>query len=364
MGYPRGMERRIDRFKATRFLVMSAAAVVVIAGVKAAQSLIIPFLLAFFLAIICSPVVTWLTRYNVPNIVAVLLVVVLLVGILAGVGAMVGGSVNDFIAAIPGYQDRLNDLIASSSRWLEQFDIVLPSEEVTDYVNPGALMNAFAAGLRGLASTLSNAFMILLTMAFILLEASSFPIKMRAAFGEGHDVTTDLSGVTHQVQRYLAMKTLISLVTGVCVTIWTAVLGLDFFVVWGLIAFLLNYIPSIGSIVAAIPAVLFALVQHGLGTAVVVAIGYVAINTVLGNIIEPNLVGRTLGLSTLVVFVSMVFWGWILGPVGMLLSVPLTMIVKIFLEHSDDLKWVAVMLDSGRAAQARLEREQQDGGEE
>jgi len=342
---------------------MSAAAVVVIAGVKAAQSLIIPFLLAFFLAIICSPVVTWLTRRKVPNIVAVLLVVVLLVGILVGVGAIVGGSVDDFIAAIPGYQNRLEGLIASSSRWLEQFDIDLPSEDVSDYVNPGALMNAFAVGLRGLASTLSNAFMILLTMAFILLEASTVPVKMRVAFGEGRDLTSNLSGVTHQVQRYLAMKTVISLVTGVCVTIWTAVLGLDFVFVWGLIAFLLNYIPSIGSIVAAIPAVLFALVQHGVGTAIVVALGYVVINTVFGSIIEPNLVGRTLGLSTLVVFLSMVFWGWVLGPVGMLLSVLLTMIGKIFLEHSDDLKWVAVMLDSGRAAQARLEAEEEGGGE-
>ncbi len=336
---------------------MAAAAVVVIAGLKAAQSLIIPFLLAFFLAIICSPVVALLCRHKVPNIVAVLLVVILLVGILVGVGAMVGGSVNDFIAAIPGYQDRLNDLIASFSRWLEQFDIDLPSEEVTDYVNPGALMNAFAVGLRRLAATLSNAFMIVLTMAFILLEASSFPVKMKVAFGDRRDLTDNLSGVTHQVQRYLAMKTLISLATGICVTIWTAVLGLDFVVVWGLIAFLLNYIPSIGSIVAAIPAVLFALVQHGIGTAVVVAIGYMAINIMLGNIIEPHLVGRTLGLSTLVVFLSMVFWGWVLGPVGMLLSVPLTMMGKIFLEASDDLKWVAIMLDSGRAAQARLENE-------
>jgi len=338
--------------------MIAAAAVIVIAGLRAAQSLVIPFLLALFLAIIASPLVQWLQRKRVPNILAVLLVIVLLVGILSGVGALVGGSVNEFIAAIPNYQVKINQLIASSDAWLENFDIDLPSVEIMDYVNPGALMNALGAGLRGLASTLSNAFMIVLTMSFVLLEASSIPVKMKIAFGTRRGLSDNLSQITGQVQRYLAMKTLISLATGICVTVWTAVLGLDFAAVWGLLAFLLNYIPSIGSIIAAIPAVLFSLVQHGPGTALLVAIGYLVINVVFGNIVEPNLVGHTLGLSTLVVFLSLVFWGWVWGPVGMLLSVPLTMIVKIFLENSDDLRWVAVMLDSGRAAQARLERQE------
>ena len=137
-----------------------------------------------------------------------------------------------------------------------------------------------------------------------------------------------------------------------------AAMGLAFPMVWGLLAFLLNCVPSIGAIIAAIPAVLFALVQHGPGSALVVAIGYIVVNTAIGSLLEPHLIGRTLGLSTLVVFLSLVFWGWVWGPLGMLLSVPLTMIVKIFLENSEDLRWVAVMLDSGRAAAARLEMEE------
>jgi predicted PurR-regulated permease PerM len=215
-------------------------------------------------------------------------------------------------------------------------------------------MSMLGAGLKGFASTLSNAFLIIVTMVFILFEAASFPVKLRAAFGEQGDDPLQLSQVTSQVQRYLAAKTLVSLITGSAIAIWTAILGLDFALVWGLVAFLLNYIPNIGSIIAAVPAVLFALVQLGPGSALLVAIGYLVVNTVLGNIVEPNLVGRTLGLSTLVVFMSLVFWGWVWGPVGMLLSVPLTMIIKIFLESSEDLRWVGVMLDSGRAAQERL----------
>jgi AI-2 transport protein TqsA len=346
-----------SRFAATRFLLTAAAAVIVIAGLRAAQSLIIPFLVAVFLSIICSPAVGWLQRRRVPKLLAIVLVVLVLMGVLASIGALVGGSVNDFIDSVPTYQARLNSLVDSWSERLEQYDIDLPSLEVKDYVNPGGLITLLGTGLKGLASTLSNMFLIILTMVFILLEATYLPVKVRAAFGDRGDDPLHLSEVTAQVQRYLAVKTAISVVTGIAIAIWTAVLGLDFALVWGLLAFLLNYIPNIGSIIAAVPAVLLALVQLGLGPALLVGLGYLVVNTLLGNIVEPNLMGRAVGLSTLVVFLSLVFWGWVWGPVGMLLSVPLTMMIKITLENSEDLRWVALMLDSGRAAQARLEAE-------
>jgi AI-2 transport protein TqsA len=352
-GYSLDVENA-PKFAATRLLLTAAAGMIVIAGLRAAQRLVIPFLLAVFLAIICSPLVAWLKKRRVPNLLAVGAVVLVLVGVIAGFGALVGGSVNEFIESIPGYQARLDSLVRSWSGWLERFDIDLPSVEVMDYVNPGAFVSLLGSGLKGLASTFTNAFLITITMVFILLEAASFPIKVRAAFGKTDDDPLRLAQVTVQIQRYLAAKTAICLLTGTLIATWTAILGLDFFLVWGLLAFLLNYVPNIGSIIAAIPAVLFALVQLGLGPALLVAIGFLAVNTVLGNIVEPNLMGRTLGLSTLVVFMSLVFWGWVWGPVGMLLSVPLTMIIKILLESSEDFRWVAIMLDSGKAAQARL----------
>ena len=144
--------------------------------------------------------------------------------------------------------------------------------------------------------------------------------------------------VTGQVQRYLAIKTVTSLVTGLLVGVWVGMMGLDFAVVWGLVAFMLNYIPNIGSIVAAVPAVLLAVIQLGVGPGIAVALGYLVINITMGNLVEPALLGRSLGLSTLVVFLSLIFWGWMWGTVGMLLSVPLTMMTKIFLENSEDLK--------------------------
>ena len=151
--------------------------------------------------------------------------------------------------------------------------------------------------------------------------------------------------MTLQVQNYLAIKTAVSVFTGVLVGIWVWALGLDLPLLWGLVAFIFNYIPNLGSILAAVPAVLLALVQFGPGRAAVVASGYLAINLVFGNDVEPMMLGRRLGLSTLVVFMSRVFWGWVWGPVGMLLSVPLTMMLKIAMENTEDLRWVAVMLD-------------------
>jgi predicted PurR-regulated permease PerM len=146
------------------------------------------------------------------------------------------------------------------------------------------------------------------------------------------------------VQRYVALKSLISIATGILIWIWLLVLGIDFAPLWGFMAFLLNYIPNIGSILAAIPAVSLALVQLGPGSAVAALAGYLVVNNVVGNFVEPRIMGRGMGLSTLVVFISLVAWGWIFGTIGMLLSVPLTMTLKIGFESSRDHRWVSRLL--------------------
>ncbi len=341
-----------------RSLFVGAAAVIVLAGLKAAQSLVIPFLLALFLAIICSPAVSWLTRRRVPAGLAVLVVVIVLMALLTGFGAVVGTSVNDFAAFVSQYQGSFDGLVSSFTVWLAAYDIDTESLDILQVVQPGRLMNLLGGVLKNLAAVLSNLFLIVLTMIFILLEAASFPTKMRLVVGNRHFNMDNLGQIVTQVQHYLGIKTATSLVTGLLIGFWTAVIGLEFAVVWGLIAFLLNYIPNIGSIVAAIPAVLLGLIQGGIGYALLVAVGFVVVNLVIGNFVDPYLMGRTLGLSTLVVFMSLVFWGWMWGSIGMLLSVPLTMIIKILLDNTDDLQWVAVLLDSKKGAARRLEAAQ------
>ena len=347
------------------FLLMAAATIIVIGGIRIAGPLLIPFVLAAFLAILCLPAVAWLTRHRVPTVVAVLVVVLVLGGVLSGVGAIVGGSINQFTAAVPKYEERVDQLWASVQVWAEQlpFEIlpIEPSENQNfkpfEMIKPGQLMGFLGTSLKGVLAALQNTFMVILTLVFMLLEATTFPAKIRLAFGGGKGDLDRFAVVTGQVQRYLAIKTVTSLVTGLLVGVWVGMMGLDFAVVWGLVAFMLNYIPNIGSIVAAVPAVLLAVIQLGVGPGIAVALGYLVINITMGNLVEPALLGRSLGLSTLVVFLSLIFWGWMWGTVGMLLSVPLTMMTKIFLENSEDLKWAAVLLDSGRGLEARLSLE-------
>ncbi|HPP81444.1 MAG TPA: AI-2E family transporter, partial [Deltaproteobacteria bacterium] len=148
------------------------------------------------------------------------------------------------------------------------------------------------------------------------------------------------------VGRYVAIKTLISIATGLSIMLWLTAIGVDYAVLWGLIAFLMHYIPNIGSLVAAIPAILFSVVDAGTTTAILAAAGYAIVNLVFGNIVEPIFMGRGLSLSTLVVFLSLIFWGWVLGPIGMLLSAPLTMVFKIAFDSFPSTKWISVLLDA------------------
>jgi predicted PurR-regulated permease PerM len=345
---------------ATRVLITLASLIIVIAGLKAAQTILIPFLLALLLAILCSPPVFWLRAHRVPTVVAALLVVLVLLGVFTIFGVVVGGSVNGFMEAAPRYQERIDELGTSVGEWLAARGVQVGEISTSDVFQPGALIAFLGRGLTALVSTLSNTFVVVLILMFMLLEAAGLPTKMQAAMGTSHTDLKRFSRAAREIQKYLGLKTAISAVTGLLIGGWVALLGLDFALTWGFLAFLLNFIPNIGSIIAAIPAVLLAFVQLGPGEAILVAAGFFVVNVVLGNLVEPQLMGRTLGMSTLVVFLSLLFWGWLWGPVGMFLSVPLTMILKIGMENSRDLKPIAIMLDSPRAVAGRLAADTED----
>ena len=230
------------------------------------------------------------------------------------------------------------------STWVSQFGVDLSTSTLIGYLNPGAAMQLVADMLNGLGTVFGNIFLILLTVVFILFEASSVPHKLRAGLSNADESLGAFTTVANNVNRYLAIKTITSLATGIVVTIALAIIGVDYPLLWGIIAFLFNYIPNIGSIIAAVPAVLLALVQLGVGGALAATIVYVIVNVLIGSVIEPKMLGRQVGLSTLVVFLSLVFWGWVFGPVGMFLSVPLTMTAKIALESDSRTRWLAILL--------------------
>ncbi len=326
-------------------LVTAAALIVLLAGLKAAQELLVPLVFAAFLAVLTAPAVLFLQHKRWPSWLAVSVVVVAVVIVLVGLGTVFGGSVNSFVAAVPRYQVRLNEALEHSTTLLGNYGIQVSTADLRKMINPAAAMRIAAELVSQFASVMSDTALIILTLVFILLEVATIPRKLRRAIGDPQADLSRYARLVTEVKRYVVIKTYLSSATGLTLGAFVGLLGVDFPVLWGLVAFLLNYIPNIGSIVAAVPPVLLALVQFGVGPAIGTAMAYVAVNTVIGNIIEPRLMGRKLGLSTLVVFLSLVFWGWLWGPMGMLLSVPLTMIVKILLESSEQFSPVAVMMD-------------------
>lgn len=341
-----------------RFLVAGACLVVIVAGLRAAAPLVLPFLVAVFLAVVSVPLIGMFQRWRVPRGLAVLGAVLLAVGAIGVLALVVGRSVNDFGAAATRYQERLQAVLDSGLALGGDLGLPIDDWSSLELLPFGSMFDLLGGTLGAVASFASNAFLVLLTVTFILIEAAGFSSKLREAFGQ-HVKFGQLEQMMRQVQRYLAIKSAMSAATGVLVGLWVAAFGLDFALLWGLVAFVLNFIPTLGSIIAAVPAVLLAIVQFDLPRAGLIAAGYVGINVIFGNVLEPLLMGRRLGLSTLVIFVSLVFWGWVWGPIGMLFSVPLTMSIKIALENTRDFRWVAVMLDANpralRTAAARRE---------
>jgi AI-2 transport protein TqsA len=348
------MDEATKSTRAVPLLVTAAAFVVVIAGMRAAEAILVPFLLSMFLAIISAPPLFWLEQKGIPRVLAMLSVIAGIVVILLLMAAIIGSSVDGFTRNLPSYQTHLHEIVGAALTWLKDKGVAIPEAQVTRYLDPGAILRLVGNTLNSLGGVLGNLFLIFLTVLFILFEASSFPVKLRAILGANHASLGDLGKLTANVRRYLAIKTWTSLATGVAVAVWLKIVGVDFPVLWGLLAFLLNYIPNVGSIIAAVPAILLALIQLGVGAVVWASIGYVAINIVIGSVIEPRFMGHHLGLSTLVVFISMVFWGWVLGPVGMFLSVPLTMTLKLAMEQDPRSRWIAILLGSEAYARAVL----------
>jgi predicted PurR-regulated permease PerM len=320
-----------------------AALVIVIAGLMAARGIMIPFLLAAFIALLCAPLLAWLKNKGMNSAVALILVIGGMITALSALGVLIGNSISSFSSQVSQYEAGLRGVAANLGTWLQNHNIDVTQEELGQILKPSAVIGQISAVLMGLSGLISNGLIVILLVAFMLLEANILPKKIEAINSE---IMSTLSGFTNDINRYIALKSMISLATGIIVTVMLLVIGVDYALLWGVFAFLLNFVPNIGSLIAAIPPILLALIQLSPIHALFVAGGYLVINMLIGNIIEPRIMGQGLGLSTLVIFVSLLFWGWVLGPVGMLLSVPLTMMIKVALQSQPQTEWIAILLGS------------------
>ena len=338
---------RMDQNPGIKVLFSMACLVVIVYGLKMAAAILLPAALALFLTVLSLPVMIWLRRHRVPKFSAIAIPLFMNIAVVVLVIVWASSSVSQLQTRIPDYYDAFLVLQTSWVESIEAGTAIVVSDYVSmDLIDPSVFVGLATDTLGRIAQFLSMTFLVFLIMAFMLNEAMVFPDKFHYLTGNSSPEEDRLAKVVTEVQTYLGIKTVMSIATGVILGSWAYVMELDFPVLLGLIAFLLNYVPTVGSIIAAIPAVLlsgvlYASIPHAFG----VMFGYLVVNTLFGNILEPNLMGRRLGLSTLVVILSLLFWGWAWGPLGALLSVPLTVIVKIWLENTTDLRWVAVLLD-------------------
>jgi predicted PurR-regulated permease PerM len=330
-----------DRMK---LFVAMASLVIILAGIKAASTIVVPFLLSIFIAIMCNPLISKATQYRIPKPIAVIFVISVFVSVVLFLAGLIGNSLNELSLLIPQYREQLNEQFSWLAPLLTKYNIKISYGVLLEYLDPAAAMGFAAQLLSSFSAVMANMLLIILTVVFMLFEASSITLKLHVALDDPDMRQKQIERFIDSVNNYIAIKTLVSILTGCIVSFMLWAFGLDFFLLWGVLAFLFNYIPNIGSIIAAIPAVILATLQLGIGDAGFIALGNLSINMIMGNIIEPRYLGKGLGLSTLVVFLSLIFWGWLLGTVGMLLSVPLTMILKIGFENSPSGNWFSTFL--------------------
>lgn len=334
------------------YFVIMASVIIVLAGIKSASEIIVPFLLSLFLAIILLPTYNFFNKKGLPESISLVLVISIFILSISLVAKLIGSSVQDFNANIDFYADQLSVYYHSFVKIASKVGIEISVEELSAMINSKQIMSFASNIMQSIGSMFTNGFVVLLTIIFMLLESKNF--KSKIEFASSNSVAiSHIEKISSQIKEYMVLKAIISAFTGLIVWIALVIIGTDYAFLWAVVAFLFNFIPNIGSIIAAVPAVLLTLVQLGAFSSIIVALLYIVINVLIGSVVEPKVMGKGLGLSTLVVFLSLIFWGWLLGIVGMLLSIPLTIMVKIILDDNDKTRWISVLLGSGDEIKAK-----------
>lgn len=337
---------------------------IIIGGIKATSNLILPLILALFISLMLLQPVHFLVRKKVPQSLAIVFVLILFSSILFLLGELLGNSINGFKYYLPEFKETLIQKFSYGANQLDFFGFKLSDSSILN-AKPGKNMEFLLNGLDHLRQIIGKTFFILLLTLFLLFELDSFPIKFRAMLSRKGNMKAKLNinRITLNLKNYLFIKTITSFFTGLFIFIGLKILGVPFAILWGTLAFLLNYIPNIGSLIAAIPAVLLAGIELGGPTMLIAGILYFLVNFIIGSVIEPRIMGKGMGLSTAVILLSLIFWGWLFGPIGMFLSVPLTMVLKVFLQSSESSKYFAVLIGTEEEALQIIEQNKQANSE-
>ncbi|MBU3728798.1 MAG: AI-2E family transporter [Phycisphaerales bacterium] len=332
------------RSRGADILLTMASLVVVCAGISAASSIVVPVLAAVFVTAVALPPIVALRTRGAPAWLAVAIVLAVVASVVLLAGMVLARTAASFGENFNEYRATLQSQVAQLEAALAARGMDISGEHLGELLDAGRLLSLVKGMLAGVIGVLRDGVFVVVMVGFLLAEAAGLPAKVKLAFRVDDATLGPWRRILDDMTGYLVVKTKTSLLTAALVTVAMWMLGVDYPLALGLLAFILNFVPVVGSIIAAVPAVLLALIASGPVFAAVVTAVYVAVNMSIGSILEPRMMGERLGLSALVVFLSLVFWGFLLGPVGMFLSVPLTMLAKILLNNADDLRWLAIML--------------------
>jgi predicted PurR-regulated permease PerM len=335
-------------------IYLFAAGFIVIAGLRYAAHIINPLLMAVFLSIIIYQPIDFFIKKGLNRTLSILLVMVSLAGVLTGLSMLISQSMRQFTTNLPVYKDKMSVVTTQVIETLNDMGLHLSQEQVLSKFGGGNVFGYAANFLTSLGGVMGQIVLLVLVIVFIIGEISSFPIKLQAILKKPDQSMINLSIIFKSIRNYLGMKTITGSAASILVAIMLLILGVPYIPIWALLVFLFRFIPNIGSTIAAIPIVLFVLVTDGLSGMLYAGLGYTAINFIIGQVVEPRFIARGMDLSTLVVFLSLVFWGWVFGDIGMLLSVPITMGLKISLGSRKQTEWIAVLLGSEKNAREAL----------
>ncbi|MDR1382904.1 MAG: AI-2E family transporter [Planctomycetaceae bacterium] len=373
-------------FVVLRSAIFFAALVVILAGIKAASTIVTPVLLALFITILLLVPLRWLYAKGCPSLLAFGIVGGVILLLFLVLGWIVSASLRDFIKHSPEYSEKIVKNLETTKNQLKEyglsleFGLSLPDSKSTKETNneqktqdsenindpqteqlplaeetPEAptfskfdsqtFISWVTWSAKRLQHFLENTLLILIILMFMIFEAARFPAKLAKAFGNSPITNEHFRQIADDVRRYIVYKGMINLLSCTVVAVFYYIIGVKYALLWGLIAFFLYFIPNIGAMVSAIPPLLLIFIDNGLPGVLTLVIGLFVIESLIGYGLEPRLLGHGLGISTVVVFLSLIFWGWLLGPIGLFLAAPLTIVVKIVLQAFDETRWMAILLD-------------------
>ena len=329
----------------SRVMLLLAATVVVFVGMRLAAPILDPILFAVVLALLFSPIYGWLIRHRIPTPLALVIMLVGLSVLFLGLFLLLGVSIARFSGEIGSYTSKLSGQLDEIQNLTKSLGVT--TADLHKVLSPSALTGAIGTILSGVADFLSDLFLILVIVLFLLAEGPAMMNRLRASTGPEHPQVARLAVFGRNVVRQLGLRAIVNLVTAAGVVVLLLVLRVDFPLMWGILAFFLSFIPWIGLPLAVAPAVVLALAEHGLTSAVLVIVGVIVINVLAENALSPMLMGRGLSISPTILFIGFIFWAWLLGGPGAFLAAPLTIFLVLMLDTFPETRWLAAVMGMG-----------------